>query len=151
MLAGTTAITSSPSRTRVPSTDASRPTRLIQPSRVSTTLVFSRTMYASGSNSTASSDEPIFVRRRSPYWSPTSVSSALTTPHSFFSDARIASIFAASAFFSFSSSRIFWISICAILYSWASSTAVACSSSRSNAFMQLLRGVRLAASFRGSA
>ena len=41
VLPGTTAMTASPSRTRVPSTDASRPTRLIQPSRVSTTLVFS--------------------------------------------------------------------------------------------------------------
>src|SRR5262249_7122765 len=61
VLPGTTAMTSSPSRTRGPSTDARRPTRFIPPSRVRTTLVFSRTMYASSSNSGASSADAMRV------------------------------------------------------------------------------------------
>ena len=55
--------------TRVVSIDASRPTRLIQPSRVSTTFVFSRTMYASSSKSSTSSSEAMRVLRRSPNFS----------------------------------------------------------------------------------
>ena len=49
-------------------------------------------MYASSSNSSTSSSAAIRVLRRSPNFSPSSSSSSLTTPHSFFFDARIASI-----------------------------------------------------------
>ena len=116
MLPGTTASTPSPSRTRVPSTDASRPTRLIQPSRVSTTLVFSLTMYASSSNSGVSSPEASCVLA--------AVAVLLAQLGHLVLDRRstasfpkrsIASIFSACFVFSASSSRIFWISIWAIL------------------------------------
>ena len=64
----------------------------VQPSRVSTTFVFSRTMYASSSNSSTSSSDAIRVLRRSANFSISASISPLMTPQSFFFDARIASI-----------------------------------------------------------
>jgi hypothetical protein len=79
VLPGITATTSSPSRTRVDSTAASRPTRLSHPSRVSTTLVFSRTMYASSLNVSTSSSDAIRVLRRSGNFSASASSSPRMT------------------------------------------------------------------------